>query len=67
MIDDAATGPADEKVLFVIDIQSGDIIQRVRVDLGGEASAMIVDGNEIFIAGYGHSGVVVLQFAGSEV
>ena len=67
VIDDAATGPADEKVLFVIDIQSGDIIQRVRVDLGGEASAMIVDGNEIFIAGYGHSGVVVLQFAGSEV
>ena len=56
-------------VLCVIDIQSGDIIQRVRVDLGGGASAMIVDGDEIYIAGFGGNpgGVVVLQLAGSEV
>ena len=57
-------------VLCVIDIQSGDIIQRVRVNLGGGSSAMIVDGEEIYIAGFGGDpggpGVVVLQFAGSE-
>ena len=57
-------------VLCVIDIQSGDIIQRVRVNLGGGSSAMIVDGDEIYIAGFGGDpggpGVVVLQFAGSE-
>tara|TARA_B100000795_G_scaffold186996_1_gene142148 strand:+ start:103 stop:978 length:876 start_codon:yes stop_codon:yes gene_type:complete len=58
-------------VLCVIDIQSGDIIQRLRVDLGGGASAMIVDGDEIYIAAsagaYGPGFVLVLQLAGSEV
>ena len=55
------------KVLFVIDIQSGDILQSVHVDLQGEVSAIRVDGDEIFIAGYQANKVVVLQFAGSEV
>ena len=54
------------KVLHVIDIQSGDIIQRVRVDLESGVSAMIVDGNEIYLAGFGAGEVVVLQFAGSD-
>ena len=54
-------------VLCVIDIHSGDILQQVRVDLGEEiAGAVLVDGDEIYIAGLGESEVVVLQFAGSE-
>ncbi len=53
-------------VLHVIDIQSGDIVQRVRIDLQGEASGIFVDGDEIYVADYGFSRVVVLQLAGSE-
>ena len=37
--DDEGTG---ENILFVIDIQSGDIIQIIHVDLKGEASAILV-------------------------
>ena len=55
------------KVLRVIDIQSGDIIQSVHVDLQGEVSEIIVDGDEIYIADQQAYKVVVLQFAGSEV
>ena len=56
------------KVLHVIDIQSGDIIQRVRVyPLIGDVTAALVDGNEIFIADHQADRVVVLQFPGSEV
>ena len=55
------------KVLHVIDIQSGDIIQRVRVGLlGGAVSAILVDGDEIYIASFGANKVVVLRYAGSE-
>ena len=69
------------KVLFVIDIQSGDIIQEVRTSdlhssLGGEASAMIngrdvisamlVDGDEIYMVNHTASKVVALRHAGSE-
>ena len=54
------------KVLHVIDIQSGDVLQTVNVDLKGGVSAMIVDGNEILIASFGASKVVVLRYAGSE-
>ena len=57
----------DNKVLRVIDIQSGDIIQSVHVDLQGEVSEIIVDGDEIYIADQQAYKVVVLQFAGSEV
>jgi hypothetical protein len=53
------------KVLFVIDIQSGDVSQRVRVDIQCNVSAILVDGDEIFIAG-SDKAVVVLQLAGSE-
>ena len=50
----------------VIDIQSGAIVQEVRIDLVGEiARAVLVDGDEIYIAG-GEREVVVLPFAGSE-
>ena len=63
MVDDDESG----NVLHVIDLQSGDILQRVHVDLQGEVSAIRVDGDEIFIAGYQASKVVVLKFAGSEV
>ena len=58
------------RVLFVIDIRSGDIIQRVRVDLRGEQralqTAILVDGDEIYISSLGTNEVVVLQLAGSE-
>ena len=54
------------KVLFVIDIQSGDIVQRFRVDLNGGVTAILVEGNELYIADYDDSRIVVLQLAGSE-
>jgi len=54
------------KVLHVIDIQSGDILQSVRFELRGVPSAIHVDGDEIYIAGFSADKVVVLQFAGSE-
>merc|ERR1712194_603433 len=38
-------------VLHVIDLQSGDILQSVRLDLQGEVSAIRVDGDEIYVAG----------------
>ena len=50
----------------VIDIHSGDILQQVRVDLEDVISAVLVDGDEIYIAGFNESEVVVLPFAGSE-
>ena len=53
-------------VLHVIDIQSGDILQEVRIDLVDLIAAVLVDGDEIYIAGFGESKVVVLPFAGSE-
>ena len=54
------------KVLHVIDLQSGDFLQRVRVDLQDAVSAVCVDGDEIYIAGFSANEVVVLQLAGSE-
>jgi hypothetical protein len=54
------------RALLVIDIHSGDILQQIRVDLVGEVAAVLVDGDEIYIAGFGASEVVVLPFAGSE-
>eukprot|EP00964_Phaeocystis_antarctica_P028328 scaffold15972_cov66-Phaeocystis_antarctica.AAC.1 len=60
--DDEGTG----KVLYIIDIQSGDIIQRAHLDLKGTIADIIVDGDEIFISGFTANEVVVLQFAGSE-
>ena len=54
------------QVLHVIDIDSGDISQQVRVDLADEIPAVLVDGDEIYIACWGESEVVVLPFAGSE-
>ena len=58
-------------VLHVVDIQSGDSLQRLRIDLEDEqASAILVDGDEIFIASPLASGgagkVFVLQYAGSD-
>ena len=53
-------------VLHVIDIDSGDILQQVGVGLVEEIAAVLVDGDEIYIAGFGESEVVVLPFAGSE-
>ena len=55
------------KVLHVIDIQSGDILQSVRLELGGAVPAILVDGDEIYIASVdADNKVVVLRFAGSE-
>ena len=53
-------------MLNVIDIQSGSTLQRVRFKLKGAASAILADGNNIYIAGFFASEVVVLQLAGSE-
>ena len=53
-------------VLYVFDIQSGDILQKVRFGSGGETSAVLVDGDEIYFAGFGADKIVVLRFAGSE-
>ena len=50
VVDIEDVGPG--KVLHVIGIQSGDILQRVRVGLHGEASAIRVDGDEIYITGF---------------
>ena len=57
-------GPS--KVLYIIDIQSGDILQSVRLELRGRVSAILVDGEEIYISSFGASKVVVLRYAGSE-
>ena len=54
------------KTLHVVDIQSGHILQSVRVDLEGGVSAILVDGDEVYISSYGADEVVVLQLAGSE-
>ena len=72
MVDDDESG----NVLHVIDLQSGDILQRVHVDMEGYSyvSAILVDVDEIFISGYHEifisgyhpSKVVVLRYAGSE-
>ena len=59
-------GKVVDKLLFVIDIQSGDIVQRARLDFTGAISAILVDGDEIFISLFDDTEVVVLQFAGSE-
>ena len=54
------------KMLHVIDIQSGDSLQTVSFELEGEVSAIVVDGDEIYIAGFAAGQLVVLQLAGSE-
>ena len=61
--DDERTG---DYIIYIIDIQSGDIIQRAQVNLSGEVTAMIADGDEIFISDFDSSEVVVLRYAGSE-
>ena len=53
-------------MLHVVDIQSGDILQSVPVDLEGEVSTILVDGDEIYISSVGTDEVIVLQLAGSE-
>ena len=65
--DNAITDWEAGKVLYVIDILSGDILQSVRFELKQEVLAMLVDGDEIYIAGFNASQVIVLQYAGSEV
>ena len=52
------------KVLHIIDIQSGVFLQTVRLEIEGPVSAIIADGDEIYIADKRQ--VVVLQLAGSE-
>ena len=53
-------------MLHVIDLQSGDKLQSVRLELHGRVYAMTVDGDEIYVAGFSADEVVVLQLAGSE-
>tara|TARA_B100000768_G_scaffold168971_1_gene174244 strand:- start:762 stop:1463 length:702 start_codon:yes stop_codon:yes gene_type:complete len=77
VVDDDEIAPASDdddsdddwepgKVLHVIDIQSGDILQSARFELGGEVTTVLVDGDEVYIAGFGANTVVVLRFAGAE-
>ena len=72
MVDDgdlrsmAVGSDVELKMLHVIDIQSGDFLQTVRFELEGQVSTIIVDGDEIYIAGFTAGQVVVLQLAGSE-
>jgi hypothetical protein len=65
-VDDEVDDDDSGKVLHVIDIQSGDILQRVTLELGGCLSTILVDGDEIYISSYDANEVVVLQLAGSE-
>ena len=53
-------------VLYIIDIQSGELIQRAYLDLKGANAEILVDGDEIFISEYSAGKVMVLQLAGSE-
>ena len=62
-VDDDEAG----KELHVIDIKSGDIFQSVRFDLVGVVSAILVDGDEIYISSLYGANEVVLQFSGSSV
>ena len=63
--DDDESGKVLIDVLHVIDIQSGDILQSARFDLGG-CFAILVDGDDIYISSCTSNKVVVLQLAGSE-
>ena len=68
VVDDVEDNDDDDeepgKVLYIIDIQSGDILQSVNVELQGTVSAILADDDEIYIASY--SRVVVLRYAGAE-
>ena len=58
------------KVLYIIDIQSGDILQSEPLELKGRihrGTTMIVDGDEIFISDCSANEVMVLRFAGSDL
>ena len=71
--DDPYAEDWSDKVLHVIDTQSGDLLQSVTLELtlcapGAyliDPSTILVDGDEIYIADYEASTVVVLRFAGS--
>ena len=58
--------PAIGMVLHVIDIQSGVVQQSAYFEYGVEPSAVLVDGDEIYVSSYGSSQVLALQLAGSE-
>ena len=66
VVDDVDDDEEPDKVLYIIDIQSGEIIQSVNVELQGVISAILVDGDEIYIVSFGADKVVVLRYAGSE-
>ena len=66
MLSTKVTRWARSHVLLVIDIHSGDVLQQVRVGLVHEITAVLVDGDDIYIAGFSDNAVVVLPFAGSE-
>ena len=76
MVDDGERTEEDEendrdfasyKDLHVIDIGSGDTLQRVRIDLPGEIGDIVVDQNELFVGAFDEDKVAVLRFAGSDV
>ena len=53
-------------VLHVIDIQSGVVQQSAYFEYGVEPSAVLVDGDEVYVSSYGSSQILALQLAGSE-
>ena len=65
--DDNGHNYASYKDLHVIDIGSGDTLQRVRIDLPGEIGDIVVDQNELFVGAFDEDKVAVLRFAGSDV
>ena len=64
--DDFKSDREPGKVLHVIDIQSGNFLQSVPFWSEGVVSAIVVEGDEIYISGFSAEKVIVLQFAGSE-
>ena len=53
-------------VLHVIDIQSGVVQQSAYFEYGVEPSAVLVDGDHVYVSSYGSSQVLALRLAGSE-
>ena len=65
-----ANSTEDQTFLHVIDLASGDMVQKLRIpdiaDIGSVISEIMVHDGELYIASFGRDKVVVLRFAGCE-
>ena len=65
-----ANSTEDKTFLHVIDLASGDMVQKLRIpdiaDIGSVISEIMVHDGELYIASFGRDKVVVLRFAGCE-